>query len=141
MDGNSIAFLGELLVYAGESERGLALAGRAKQLNPNHPGWYWYADFYDAYRRGDDRGALGFAQKADLPGHWGFHAAIAAACGQLGERDAASKAVRELLKLRPDFAAAARADIEKWWAPEYVERFLDGLRKAGLDVSSSSAPA
>ena len=54
MDGNSIAFLGELLTYAGESERGLALAGRAKQLNPNHPGWYWYADYYDAYRRGDD---------------------------------------------------------------------------------------
>ena len=53
MDGNSIAFLGELLTYAGDWERGLALAERAKQLNPNHPGWYWYADFYDAYRRGD----------------------------------------------------------------------------------------
>ena len=58
MDGNSIAFLGELLTYAGDAERGLALAERAKQLNPHHPGWYWYADFYDAYRRGDDRGAL-----------------------------------------------------------------------------------
>ncbi len=38
MDGNSIAFLGELLTYAGEWKRGLALAARAKQLNPNHPG-------------------------------------------------------------------------------------------------------
>ncbi len=76
MDGNSIAFLGELLTYAGDGERGLALAGRAKQLNPNHPGWYWYADFYDAYRRGDYRGALSFVLKANLPGHWGMHAAI-----------------------------------------------------------------
>ena len=72
MDGNSIAFLGELLTYAGDWERGLALAGRAKQLNPNHPGWYWYADFYDAYRQGDDRGALGFVLKVNLPGHWGI---------------------------------------------------------------------
>jgi TolB-like protein/Tfp pilus assembly protein PilF len=134
MDGNSIAFLGELLTYAGDWERGLALAERAKQLNPHHPGWYWYADFYNAYRQGDDRGALAFALKVNLPGHWGAHAAMAAAYGQLGERDAAAKAVRDLLKLRPDFAAKIRKDSEKWWAPEYVERFIDGVRKAGLDV-------
>jgi TolB-like protein/Tfp pilus assembly protein PilF len=132
MDGNSIAFLGELLVYAGDRERGLALAGRAKQLNPNHPGWYWYVDFYDSYARGDHRGALNFVRKANLPGHWGMHAAVAAACAQLGERDAAAKAVRDLLQLRPDFASTVRAEFEKWWNPPYVESFLDGLRKAGL---------
>ncbi len=135
MDGNSIAFLGELLTYAGDEERGLALAGRAKQLNPNHPGWYWYADFYDAYRRGDYRGALSFVLKSNLPGHWGMHAAMAAACGQLGERDAAAKALRDLLKLRPDFAAEVRTEFEKWWEPAYVESFLDGLRKAGLEIA------
>src|SRR6185295_7469974 len=67
MDGNSIAFLGELLTYAGDCERGMALAERAKQLNPNYPGWYWYANFFDAYRQGDYRGALGFALKSNLP--------------------------------------------------------------------------
>ena len=134
MDGNSIAFLGELLTYAGNSERGLALTGRAKQLNPHHPGWYWYADFYNSYRQGDYRGALSFALKANLPGHWGMHAAMAAAYGQLGERDAAANALRDLLKLRPGFAAEARTEFEKWWEPAYVESFLDGLRKAGLDV-------
>ncbi len=128
MDGNSIAFLGELLTYAGDEERGLALAGRAKQLNPHHPGWYWYADFYNAYRLGDYRGALSFALKSNLPGHWGMHAALAAAHGQLGERDAAAKSMRELLKLRPDFAAEVRTEFEKWWEPAYVESFLDGLR-------------
>ncbi len=137
MDGNSIAFLGELLTYAGEWERGLALAGRAKQLNPNYPGWYWYADFYDAYRRGDYRGALGFALKVNLPGQWFSHAATAAAFGQLGERDAAAKAVRDLLRLRPDFAATVQSDIEKWWEPEYVERMIDGWRKAGLEIAGA----
>ena len=116
-----------------------ALAGRAKQLNPNHPGWYWYADYYDAYRQGDDRGALDVARKVNLPGHWGAHVATAAACGQLGQRDAAGKALRELLKLRPHFATTARSDFEKWWGPEYVERLIDGLRKAGLEIAGESA--
>ncbi len=136
MDGNSIAFLGEMLTYAGDRERGMALAERAKQLNPNHPGWYWYADFYNAYRQGDYRGALNFVLKANLPNHWGTQAAMAAAYGQLGERDLAGKALRDLLKLRPDFAATIRKDCEKWWEPEYGEHLIDGLRKAGLEIAA-----
>ncbi|HET7712716.1 MAG TPA: hypothetical protein VFL80_12360, partial [Thermoanaerobaculia bacterium] len=141
MDGNSIAFAGELLNYAGESELGLALAGRAKQLNPNYPGWYWYADFYDAYRRGDDRAALGFALKINLPGQWFWHAVKAAVYGQLGEQEAAGKAVHDLLKLLPDFGAVARKVLEKWWAPEYIERMIDGWRKAGLEIAPASSEA
>ena len=144
MDGNSIAFLGELLNYAGDWDRGLALAARAKQLNPSYPGWYWYADFYDAYRRGDDRAALGFALKINLPGQFFSHAITAAALGQLGETDTAGKSVRELLKLLPDFGSVARKVIERWWEPEYVERMIDGWRKAGLAIThegESSASA
>jgi tetratricopeptide (TPR) repeat protein len=136
MDGNSIAFLGELLTYAGLLERGLELAARAKQLNPNHPGWYWYTDFYDAYRRSDYRGALAFLTKVNLPNHWAMPAFTAAACAQLGQREAASKAVLHLLQLRPGFVATVRKDIEKWWEPDYVEQMIDGWRKAGLDVST-----
>jgi TolB-like protein len=141
MDGNSIAILGELLIYAGDWERGLGLAGRAKQLNPHHPGWYWYADFYNAYRQGDYRGALNFALKINLPGHWFSHAAIAAAYGQLGELGAAAKALQALLKVRPDFAATVRKDIEKWWEPEYVDRLIDGWREAGLKISDAERAA
>ena len=141
MDGDSIAFLGELLTYAGDWDRGLALAGRAKQLNPHHPGWYWYADFYNAYRQGDDRGALGFALKINIPGHWFMHAAMCACYGQLGERDAADKALQDLLRVRPNWTATVRKDIEKWWEPEYVERLIDGWRKAGVQtVDKAGAP-
>jgi TolB-like protein/class 3 adenylate cyclase len=144
MDGNSIAFVGELLTYAGDWERGMALAERAKQLNPNHPGWYWYADFYNSYRQGDYRSALNFVLKANLPGHWGMQAAMAASYGQLGEHEAAGKALRDLLKLRPDFAATIRRDVEKWWEPEYRKHLIDGLRKAGLEIplaTRTGAPA
>ena len=56
------------------------------------------------------------------------------AYGQLGERDAAGKALQDLLKLRPDFAATIRKNIEKWWEPDYGKHLIDGWRKAGLEI-------
>jgi serine/threonine-protein kinase len=134
MDANSLAFMGELLTYAGDSKRGLELATRAKEINPNHPGWFWYADYFNAYRQGDYHGALALILKANLPGHWGMHAGIAAANGQLGNIEAASKAVRDLLKLRPDYGATMHGTLPKWFDPELCEQLLDGLRKAGLET-------
>ncbi len=141
MDGNAIAFLGELLTYAGDPQQGLALSGRAKQLNPHHPGWYWYADVYYAYHQGNYRGTVELARKVNMPGHWGGHVMIAAACGQLGEREAAGRALRDLLGLRPDLPAIVRAGARRWWDPEYVERLIDGLRKAGLEVEAAPGDA
>jgi len=134
MDGNSLAFIGELLTYVGDEERGLALATRAKEINPNHPGWFWYADFFHAYRQGDYRGALDLILKTNLPGHWGMHAGIAAAAGQLGNHEAAGKAIRDLLKLRPDFCRTVHNELSKWFDRELREHLIDGLRKAGLEI-------
>ena len=51
------------------------------------------------------------------------------------------KPLRDLLRLRPDFAATVRKDIEKWWEPDYVERLIDGWRKAGVEtVDKAGAP-
>ena len=56
--------------------------------------------------------------------------------GQLGEREAARNALRELLVLRPDFATMARQEAAKlWWDSELVEHLIDGLRKARLDIT------
>ncbi|HWJ18403.1 MAG TPA: TIR domain-containing protein [Geobacterales bacterium] len=139
MDGNALAFLGELLSYSGDCERGAALAARAKQLNPNHPGFYWFADFYNAYRQQDYGGALAAALNLNLPGHMGAHMVLAATYGQLGERGAAEKAVQDLLKLRPDFASIARGLLGQWWTSEYVEKLIDGWRKAGLEIAPANA--
>jgi non-specific serine/threonine protein kinase len=134
MDANSVAFMGELLTYVGESERGLALATRAKEINPNHPGWFWYADFFHAYRQGDYRGALNLILKANLPGHWGMHAGVAATAGQLGDNELAAKAIRDLLRLRPDYGVTVHNTLAKWFDPDLCEQLLDGLRKAGLEI-------
>jgi TolB-like protein len=139
MDGNSLAFLGEMLVYSGSPERGLELTARAKQLNPSHPGWYWYVDVCNAYCRGDYSGALGFVLKVNLPDHWPMHMFLIAIYGQLGDTAAASNAIRQLHRVRPDFAATGRADVEKWWDPGFTEQLAEGWRKAGLEMDPVKA--
>ena len=134
MDGATIASVGLLIAYAGDWERGCAVVERAAQLNPRHPGWYWFPSFYNAYRKGDYAGALDIAHKINLPGFFYTHLVIAAACGQLGDRAGASEALRELLELKPDIALAARDVLGTWYPPDLVEHLIDGLRKAGLDV-------
>jgi len=141
MDGNAVAFLGEFLVYGGNAERGMQLVERAKQLNPNHPGFYWFADFYHSFSQKDYRGALAFAQKARLRGNPLAPMMIASAAGQLGDAETAAKAAGDLLKFRPELPALMPRQVAKVWNPEYGERFLDGLRKAGLDIPAAQTPS
>ena len=68
-----------------------------------------------------------------------MHMFLAAVYGQLGDTAAAGKAVRELLRIRPDFAASGRADVEKWWDCDFVAQLTDGWRMAGLSTEPVDA--
>ena len=117
MDGNSMALLGELLIYAGDLDRGLPLAERAKQLNPHHRGMVLV------------RGLLRRLPPGRLSRRAGLRAqdAICAATrsrpcssrpppGSSVKRISGSKAVRDLLKFRPELAGTdaqtGRKDLE-----------------------------
>ncbi|MEO8191427.1 MAG: hypothetical protein ABI682_13885, partial [Acidobacteriota bacterium] len=75
--------------------------------------------------------------KVNMHGHIGAHFMMAAAYGQLGETKAAGKALGELLALKPDFPGVVRVVAANWWNPEYCERLIDGLRKAGLEIPAA----
>lgn len=141
LDSNSLAFNGEMLALSGQWERGVSLAARARQLNPHHPGWYWHSDFNHAYRQRDYVAALEIASKMNQTSNWGAWALTAAACGQLGDRDGASKALRELLKLRPDAVSRLREDCDKWFDSEHAAHIMEGFRKAGLEVDAAASEA
>ena len=141
MDGFTSAYIGSLIAYADDWERGCALVVRARDLNPHHPGWYWFPSFFDAYRKNDYRTAIGFALKVNMPNFWRTNFALAAAYGQLGEQDAGRNAARELLAVRPDFPSVAHEELGKWWNPALVEHLLEGLRKAGLEIVSNEGNA
>jgi len=134
LDGATVEYLGHLLAFSGNWERGRELGDRARQLNANHPSWYWALPLLDAYRAGDYEAARALAPKAQMPGQYYSHALFAAVYGQLGDLDVAREEVRQVLALRPDFAEIAREQFGRWYLPDLVERLIDGLRKAGLEL-------
>ena len=139
MDGNSLAYMGCLIVYARDWTRGLELVERAQRLNPHHPGWFWLPSFTNCYRVGDYAGALHAAAKVNMPAHYWAYVVTIAAQGQLGGRGAAGDALQQLLRIKPDIARTVRDDLRKWFVDEeLVERLIDGLRKAGLDAPTAS---
>ena len=137
-NGPTLAGLGGMIAYAGDWEYGCAQVERAAKLNPLHPGGYWFAPYYNAYRQGDYRGALSIGLRINLPDFFATHEVLAAAYGQLGELDAAARSVRELLRLKPDFVATIHAELGKWLKSDLVEHQLAGLRKAGLSIEPAS---
>ncbi len=144
MDGSTIAYMGLLMACSGDWDHGCELVESAMQLNPRHAGWLHTAIFANAYRQGKYEEALQSALRINTPGYFHAHAMRAAALGQLGQRDAARKAVQDLMALRPDFAHAARQEYFKFFDAELVERIVDGLRKAGLEIAGKEgavAPA
>ncbi len=141
LNGPTLAGLGAMIAYAGDWERGCAHVERALGLNPRHPGGYWFAPFYNAYRQHDYRGALSVGLKINLPEFFAYHEAMAAAYGQLGESEAAGRSVRDLLRLKPDFVLTASDEIGKWFDRDLVQHLMDGLRKAGLKMSAAPAVA
>jgi tetratricopeptide (TPR) repeat protein len=134
LDGATVEYLGHLLAFSGSWERGRELGDRARQLNPNHPSWYWALPLLDAFRAGDYPAARALAPKAGMPGQYYSHALIAAVYGQAGDLETAREEVRQVVALRPDFAEIAREQFGRWYLPDLVERLIDGLRKAGLDA-------
>jgi TolB-like protein/Flp pilus assembly protein TadD len=143
LDGNTKGWMGLLIAYAGDWERGVALAAEAMTLNPHHPGWYHFGSFWNHYRKGEYPQALECVRKINMPSYFYWHAALAATYGRLGRVEEARRAAGELLKLYPDYSAKAREELAKWLGPEMVEHFIEGLRKAGLEIppAERTAPA
>lgn len=136
-DGSNEAIF--LITFLGDWERGCALIRRAMELNPHVPGWYRVMFSLDEYRKKNYQAAVEEAVKANVPDLFWTHWVLAAAYVQLGDVAAARKALDDLLAQKPDFARSGRQLMKKWFDPELVEHFMDGLRKAGLEVASGKA--
>jgi adenylate cyclase len=134
---NDADVLGEMawrFAYGVDWERGLSMMEKAKALNPIHPAWYHLASFFDLYGRGHDQQALEAARKAAISDSYMSSFIFAAVYGQLGRMEEAAAAIDSLLELYPDFRDRAREELEAILLsdPEYVDRMLEGLEKAGL---------
>jgi hypothetical protein len=83
---------------------------------------------------GDFSGALKTVEKFGLPDFFWNPLMQAAALGQLGRITKAKAALQRLLSLKPDFPARARFYINCFLIKDkWVDRMLEGLKKAGLN--------
>ena len=138
MDGSGTAYLGSLLAASGMWELGCALMARARSLNPDYPGWYWIPETGRAYHNGDYPGALKFAREINMPDLWISQVLLAAIYGQLGKLEKAQQAKSDLLRLRPEFANEAREEFGKRYLPDFADKLIEGLRRAGMEIANGA---
>jgi len=130
-DPETLADIGHYLSFLGEFERGVALTRRAQQLNPLHPGWYYFSFARLHYHQRDYHAVISDMERAGLPDFYWSYLLRAAAHGQLGHAAEAKAALARMLELKPEFSAGA--ELRKWnAAPDDMAHILEGLRKAGL---------
>jgi adenylate cyclase len=133
---DSLFRLGHRFAYAGYWQRGLEMVDRATDLQFASGRLQGFVGFFFAYRNGDYERALDAALKISLQDYVWTHAARAAAYAQLGRLEEARLAAARMIELRPDIAHTARADRSKFFLydEELLDHFMEGLRKAGLDI-------
>jgi adenylate cyclase len=135
-----LAAMGDRFIWAGELERGIALTMKATALNPNHPGWYFYGRFLYHFQKGEDQAALGMALKANMPEHFATHMLQAVGHARLGQIGDARTAADRLLEIYPTYPADARKHLRAWnMGEEHIQRLIESLRKAGLDIPDEPA--
>jgi adenylate cyclase len=126
------AGLGYAQIRAGEAEAALETLQDALRLNPYAHGWYrlLIARAFDML--GDPEKALHESQgiTSDIP--FGAFLNIACLQARLGRLAEAKTALKEALRLNPQFTLSAVERYLNSRDGDYVEIVKDGLRKAGL---------
>jgi tetratricopeptide (TPR) repeat protein len=129
-----LAQLGWRLAFATDWDQGIALVRRAIERSVAGQGWYYLFLAFDDYRRGAYRSGLANLRRLGGPFFF-MQPAIEAMCqSQLRNREAARAALDRAIALDPTFAKDPRGAFRLHHFPEdLIDRFMDGLRKAGLE--------
>ena len=128
------ASLAMSLAYAGRPEDGLEAIRKAMRLNPRHPFFYVWNVGHAYFMMGRyEEAATAFERVLDRnPQFPGGHMTLAATYGHLGRTVDAEWEVEETLTLLPDFSLASERRRALYKNPADLERYIEGLRKAGL---------
>jgi len=120
-----------LLRCLGRAEEGVEWARRAMRLNPYHPNWYWDAIAHVLLTAGRYSEALeAYSRIVERPSF--YHAYVAACHAELGQMEEARRHAALALQVKPDFSVSAWGERLPFKHEADLQRFLDGLRKAGL---------
>ena len=128
--------LGSALATSGRPDEGIAKLERGIRLSPQDPQMWMYLlsiglAHFAAERYGD---AVDAARRSlqQRPNFAVNHRLLAASYAHLGRLDEARTALEASLRLQPESSLSAHRATLPSANPAFVERFIDGLRKAGL---------
>jgi TolB-like protein/class 3 adenylate cyclase len=131
-DGYGI--LAHILIYAGEHESALHAVREAKRLNPHVSFIYLWVEARALFFMGRNEEALELVREA-VERNSNFSSGrllLAAILGQLGREEDANWEAEEILALKPDFSITSERQQVLYKRPQDLDRYLEGLRKAGL---------
>lgn len=133
---NAYGALGKALALTGEYDAAVTQINKAIRLSPRDPFMvYWFghlglAAFVD--ERYEDACEWGLKTIQENPRFPGGHRLLAASYGQLGRIEEAGTELKELLILMPGMTSDDVRKQVPFKKPSDMERYVDGLRKAGL---------
>ena len=133
---NAYGALGQALTLAGECAEAVEQINKAIRLSPRDPFLvYWFAHLgMAAFAEGHYDVAYQWGAKVlqENPSFPGGHRLMAAIYGQLGRIEEAQAALKEMFLLMPGMTIDDVRKQVPFKDPIHMERYLDGLRKAGL---------
>jgi adenylate cyclase len=124
------------LAEGGRSEQALEYIERGMRLSPRDPMMWWFfrsaslVHFADGrYDEAVEWGRRLVQATPRLASSWRI---LAASLAQLGRLDEARSAFEQVLQLQPQYSLAGTRTALAAADPDYLKRYIDGLRKAGL---------
>ena len=129
-DTNVLAVSANALVYCERVDEALERCQRAILLNPNAPDWYWWTLGFSYFHLGRYEEALEALERMTAPDK--ARRVLAATYAHLGRLDEARHEAEEFMKVVPNFSIKEWARTEPYTDPNELQRYVDGMRKAGL---------
>ena len=127
-------YLGYRIAFTRDWAQGMAMVRHAIERTRAPDGWYYIVLAIDDYRRGDYRQALADVVRVGGPFFFLSPVLVAVCQAELGNQEAAARALQETLAADPTFATDPRGAFRLHRFPEdLIEQFIAGLRKAGLE--------
>jgi adenylate cyclase len=129
-DADILAEMGGAVSFSGDPEAALDLLKRAVRLNPYHPDWYlWFlGEAYFDLGQYDE--AIRMLQRMHDQSEG--HRLLAASYALSDRLEEARYHAKQVMSVYPDFTIEHWRTVPPDRNPEPLERFLEGLRKAGL---------
>jgi TolB-like protein/class 3 adenylate cyclase/Tfp pilus assembly protein PilF len=129
--------LGDSLAYEGRLDRAIEQFETAIRLSPHDPfrwAFFSYRSMAHLFRSEFEEAASWARKAVQIPNaqYWA-RAHLVAALGHLGDEAAAGAAVKELLRVKPEFTRAfAEEHLFYIKRSDQMQLYVDGLRKAGV---------